>query len=125
MNGNIYPQLKLVDDTTVKAKGWVKFEPGDPASVEVWAGVGQGDRQPAAANGAVYGDGWKVVSPPNPPKDPNDPAAVTQTVIWEFNVKIKNGAGTYQAGVADAGAVVIAPPAIKPYPWGRQVNLTP
>ena len=121
MNGNIYQQLQLVDPTTVRAKGWLDFGPNDPASVQVWAGVGQGNRNASPANGAVYGDGWRVVKPPQDPKT----AAVTQTVIWEFNVKIKNGAGTYQPGVADGGAVVIAPPGVKPYPWGRQVNLTP
>jgi hypothetical protein len=87
MNGNIDQHLKIVDDTTVKAKGWLDFAPNDPASVEVWAGVGQGNRNASPANGAVYGDGWRVVKPPQDPKT----AAVTQTVIWEFNVKIKTG----------------------------------
>lgn len=116
MNGNIYQQLQLVDPTTVRAKGWLDFGPNDPASVQVWAGVGQGDRNSSAANGAVYGDGWKVFNHPNPGGAGN--------VIWQFDVTIK-GAGTYQPGVADGGAVVIAPPGVKPYPWGRQVNLNP
>jgi|1186.fasta_scaffold1189049_1 hypothetical protein len=114
MNGNIDQHLNMVNTTTVRAKGWLEFGPADPPSVQVWAGVGQGDRNSSAANGAVYGDGWKVVNHPNPGGAGN--------VIWQFDVTIKNGAGTYKHGVADGGAVAIAG-GVEPYPWGRQVQL--
>ena len=114
MNGNINQKLKIVTPTTVKAKGWVDFEPGDPATVEVWVGVAQGvKKQP----GAVYGDGWVKVANPNPA------AVVTQTVNWETDATIDNGAGIFHPGAADGAAVAIGNG--KPYPWGRQVNLTP
>ncbi len=114
MNGNIDQHLKIVNTTTVLAKGWVDFDPGDPATVDVWVGVGQGvKKQP----GAVYGDGWVTVDNPDPA------AVVSQSVNWQANAKIRNGAGTYKPGAADGAAVAIGN--VKPYPWGRQVNLTP
>jgi hypothetical protein len=111
MNGNINQQLKIVNDTKVLARGWVDFEPGDP-NVEVWVGIGQGvKKQP----GAVYGDGSVKVANPNPA------AVVTQTVWWEADAEIENGAGKYKPGAAEGAAVAVG--AGDPYPWGRQVNL--
>jgi hypothetical protein len=113
MNGNISQQAQIVNDTTVSAKGWVAFEAGDP-NVQVWVGVGQGERgQP----GAIYGEGSVTVDNPNP-------AAIgTQKVWWEADAEIENGAGKYQPGAANGAAVAIG--AGDPYPWGRQVNLKP
>jgi len=113
MNGNIDQHLKIVNTTTVTAKGWVDFEPGDPQTVEVWVGVAQGVKKTA---GAVYGEGKVVVNHPG--------GAGTQTALWVCAAQIDNGAGTYKPGVADGGAVAIAGN-VEPYPWGRQVQLTP
>ena len=112
MNGNIDDELQIVtgDPTTVTATGWVDFKPGDPSQVEVWVGVGQGDKK---TPGAVYGEGKVVV---------HRPASVVTKALWQCAAQIENGAGTYVKGAADAGAVVIDP-AVEPYPWGREVKL--
>jgi hypothetical protein len=112
MNGNIDDELKIVDgdDKKVTATGWLKFKNGDPPQVTLWVGVGQGDRKPAA-NGAVYGDGSTQVK-----------GAAGSVVKWTCDAEI-DGAGKYVKGKADAGAVVIYG-GVKPYPWGRDVQLT-
>jgi hypothetical protein len=111
MNGNIDPSLQIVagDATRVVTTGWIDFEAGDPDQVEVWVGVGQGDKK----NGtAVYGEGVVVVDRP----------AGGKRATWQAETRIENGAGTYKNGPADAGAVVISG-AVEPYPWGREVKL--
>ncbi len=111
MNGNIDDELKIVDGdaTKVTATGWLEFKIGDPTKVMLWVGVGQGDRKPAA-NGAVYGDGNVEVQ-----------GVAGSVVKWTCEAEIE-GAGEYAKGKADAGAVVIYA-GVKPYPWGRDVQL--
>ena len=112
MHGNIDDELQIVngDPTKVAATGWLDFKPGDPNMVEVWVGVGQGDKRNP---GAVYGEGMVEV---------HRPAGPGTQALWQCPARIENGAGTYKTGAADAGAVVIDA-AVEPYPWGRQVKL--
>jgi hypothetical protein len=113
MNGNIDDWLDIVSgDTTVTVTGWIDFQPGDPNNVQIWVGVGQGDKKKATANAtAVYGDGWVTVV---------RPAAGSRTA-WQCPAII-NGGGTFKNGTAEAGAVVVAG-GLNPYPWGRDVKL--
>lgn len=113
MNGNIDDELHIVngDPKTVTASGWLEFEAGDPSTVWVWVGVGQGDRKPPA-NGAVYGEGKVAV---------HRPASVQTQALWQCPATIENGTGTYAKGKADAGAAVVIDDEV--YPWGRQVQL--
>jgi hypothetical protein len=112
MRGNIDPSLtiKAGDTKTVVASGWIEFESGDPASVEVWAGIGQGKN--ATAGSSVYGSGWLTV---------NRPTGGSQRTTWQCDATTTDPAG-FKPGNGDAGAVVIGD-SIKPYPWGRDVKL--
>jgi hypothetical protein len=111
VNGNIDEWLDITpgDNRTVTVTGWIDFQPADPDSVQVWVGIGQGDKK---NNAAVYGEGWIQV---------DRPAAGTRTA-WQCPAQIKAPAGSFKNGAADAGAVVIDN-AIAPYPWGREVKL--
>jgi hypothetical protein len=111
MNGNIDEWLDIVpgDDTAVTATGWIDFLATDPDTVEVWVGIGQGDKK---NNTAVSGEGWVAV---------DRPASGNRT-SWQCPAVIENGAGTFKNGPAGAGAVVIAE-GLEPYPWGRDVKL--
>jgi hypothetical protein len=110
VNGNIDEWLHIVagDDTRVTATGWIDFEPGDPNHVQVWVGVGQGDKK---NNTAVYGEGWVEVNRP----------AAGQRTSWQCPAHIESG-DAFKNGAAGAGAVVIGD-ALEPYPWGREVKL--
>lgn len=111
MNGNIdeWLDIKPGDDSEVTATGWIDFEATDPDSVQVWVGIGQGDKK---NNTAVYGEGWVQVDRP----------AAGKRTSWQCPAQIENGVGAFKNGAADAGAVVIDA-AIEPYPWGREVKL--
>jgi hypothetical protein len=111
MNGNIDDKLQIVngDHKTVTATGWLEFETGDPSTVWLWVGLGQGDKKPPA-NGAVYGEGKVKVQKP----------AAGEYVEWSCPAVI-GGTGQYAKGKADAGAAVKIGNEV--YPWGRQVQL--
>ena len=112
MNGNIDEWLDIAaGNTTVTVTGWIDFLAGDPDSVQIWVGIGQGDKK---GNTAVYGDGWVTVERPAPPASNRTP--------WSCPAHIDNGAGTFKNGTAEAGAVVVAA-GLNPYPWGRDVKL--
>jgi len=110
VNGNIDETLyiKNGDAKTVVVKGWIEFQTDDPASVQVWVGVGQGGDKATAR----YGRGWTTVARP--------PAGESQRTTWECDAT--TACDDYKNGNADAGAVVIGQP-MKPYPWGRGVKL--
>ena len=112
MKGNIDASLKIKvgDSKTVVARGWIEFDAGDPDSVEVWAGVGQGKN--AASGPSVYGSGWLTV---------DRPTGSNQLTTWECDATTDDPAG-FKPGNGDAGAVVIGN-GIDPYPWGRDVKL--
>ena len=110
MNGNIDEWLDIAaGNTTVTVTGWIDFLAGDPNNVQIWVGIGQGDKKGATA---VYGDGWVAVA---------RPAAGSRT-SWTCPARIRGGAGTFGNGTAEAGAVVVAA-GLNPYPWGRDVKL--
>ena len=111
MNGNIDEWLDITAGNTVTVTGWIDFEATDPDSVEVWVGIGQGDKKNATA---VYGEGRVQVDRPAP--------TAGKRTSWQCPAQIENGAGGFKNGAADAGAVVIDD-AVEPYPWGRQVKL--
>jgi hypothetical protein len=108
VKGNIDASLdiKAGDNAAVLASGWVEFEPGDPDSVQVWVGVGQG------RNNAVYGKGWSTVDRPA--------QGTSQRTTWQCEATTADAAG-FRNGTAVAGAAVVGD--LSPYPWGRRVKL--
>ena len=93
MNGNIDDQLVTsADEKTVTVTGWIDFNGGDSAPVEVIVGISQGDRE----NGtAVQGEGSVKVGPPTG----------THRAVWTCQAKA-DGGRKFAKGPADAGAVI-------------------